>query len=133
MRNWKVLRPELAIPLTTWPAISATPEAIIDPVAKEIGEIEPQCTELGSRHFHHLDVQQHLLHAADGDIVDDLWVILLGHLDDAADLIGLIHMAGDEHARRYRADLERALGNSVARIMLSSRASPNTSTSTVCT
>ena len=48
-----------------------------------------------------------LLHAADGDVRNDLRVVILGHADDLADVVLPIDEAGEHDALRKRLDADR--------------------------
>ena len=55
-------------------------------------------------------MQNHLRHAADVDVVDDLGIVILGHGDDAVDVVRPIDESAQHDAGRGRADRDRGAG-----------------------
>ena len=70
-------------------------------------QVDAQLAQLRARNFHHLDFEQHLLHAADGDVVDHLRGVVLGQLHDLADVVRLIDEALQHQALAVAVDFDR--------------------------
>ena len=71
----------------------------------------PSCRSLVARNFHHLDVQDHLRHAADVDVVDHLGIVILGQRDDPVDVLRPIDDATQHDAGRVGRTVIAAPGN----------------------
>ena len=95
------------------------------------GNRNPTCRSLIARYFQDFDLQQYLLHARDGDVVDHLRVEILGDLDNTADLVRVVDVAGDDHAIGRGDDVQAVVGNCDCSSIASSRASGKTITSIV--